>query len=70
MKRVVHKWSSTLGEEVLVLPVGEPEEYNVGRPETALIPCLVLCSEIATHHVGQVMKFAVVTLKPLYPQAS
>lgn len=65
MKRVVHKWSSTIGEEVLVLPVGEPEEYNSGRPETALVPCLVLCAPARPHHVGLVLKFAVVTLKPL-----
>lgn len=65
MKRVVHKWSSTIGEEVLVLPVGEPEEYNGGRPATALVPCLVLCAPSRLHLVGLVLKFAVVTLKPL-----
>ncbi len=64
---VVHKWVSTMGEEVLVLPVGDPHEYQVGRAETALVPCLVLftCRKSDWQRVGHVMKFAVVTLKPL-----
>ncbi len=65
---VVHKWVSTMGEEVFVLPVGEPYEYNFGREETTLVACLVLCSARRVgfeDETGQVIKFAVVNLKPL-----
>lgn len=60
---MIYRWLSTTGEDVLVLPVGSSEEYNLGDPDTALVPCLVIYSERSTAVVGRVIKFGVKTLK-------
>lgn len=59
-----HRWISTAGEEVIVLPVGEPYEYNVGNPDTTLVLCLVLCSNHHGHLVGDLRTYAAVNLVP------
>ena len=59
----VYRWLSTVGEEVIVLPVGEPFEYNAGDSSTLLVECLVLYSQHAPATEGLLRKFAVVCLK-------
>ena len=60
----VYRWTSTLGEEVLVLPVAKPYEFNTGNPNTTLVDCLVLYSEWAGLSSGDRFKFSVHNLKP------
>lgn len=59
-----HRWVSMTGEEVLVLPVAAPYEYNVGKPDTMLVDCLVLYSEHFGSKPGDRRLFAVNNLKP------
>jgi hypothetical protein len=57
-----HRWLSMIGEEVIVLPIAEPYEYNVGKPDTTLVECLVLYSEHSGSKPGDCRKFAVSNL--------
>jgi hypothetical protein len=60
---VTYRWLSTLGKEVIVVPIGEPVEYNAGNKDTELVECLVLHSEHDLSTGGDVRKFAVANLK-------
>jgi len=55
---------SSVGEEVIVLPVGEPYEYDPSFAETTIVRCLVLYSEHPGSHAGDLHTFAVINLKP------
>lgn len=57
----VYREVSTCGEVTLLLIVGTPFEYNRGRPETTLVPGLVLFSEVSYHKPGT--NFATVCIK-------
>lgn len=60
----VYRYVDTCGEVTLLLIVGTPFEYNRGRPETTLVPGLVLFSEVSYHKPGTVKNFATVCIKP------
>jgi hypothetical protein len=59
----VVKYVSTVGEVVLAVIVGPGHEYNAGNPDTLLVPCLVLYSEISYIRAGNVATFGATTIR-------
>lgn len=61
------RYLSVVGEEVIALIVGPSNEYNAGDPDTLLVPCLILYSEIDYFRVGTVKKFGAGTIRSYLP---
>lgn len=63
----VVKYVSTVGEVVLAVIVGQGELYNAWDPDTLLVPCLILYSEVSYCVPGTVKKFGAGTIRSYLP---